>query len=140
MPPRPLDAAQLRRACAAAERALREGAPDRRAIDACFEALVVGLEENLLASVYVLDHDRLWLIAQRGYSQVLDGFSLDHGVMARAVRTGETQFVPDVRDDPDFLEATAGILAEVTIPFNARSDAWAVGAMNIETIGATLPP
>jgi diguanylate cyclase (GGDEF)-like protein len=140
VPPRPLDAAQLRRACDAAERALREGAPDRRAIDACFEALVVGLEENLLASVYLLEHDRLWLLAQRGYSQVLDGFSLDHGVMARAVRTGETQFVPDVRDDPDFLEATAGILAEVTIPFNAGSDAWAVGAMNVETIRATLPP
>jgi diguanylate cyclase (GGDEF)-like protein len=140
MPPRPLDADQLRAACEVAERALRDGAADRRAIEACFTALVAGLDGTLLASVYVREHDRLWLIAQRGYNQVLDGFSLDHGVMARAVRTGETQVVPDVREDPDFLEATAGILAEVTVPFNANSSGCAQGAMNIETVGATLPP
>ena len=139
-PPRSLDAAQLRRACDAAERALRRGGLDRGAIEACFAALVAGLEEHLLASVYVREHDRLWLIAQRGYHEVLDGFSLEHGVMARAVRTGETQFVPDVRGDADFLEATAGILSEVTVPFNARSGSCAEGAMNIETVAATLPP
>ena len=44
---------------------------------------------------------------------MLDGFSLQRGVMARAVRTGETQFVADAGSDPDFLEATPGILAEV---------------------------
>jgi diguanylate cyclase (GGDEF)-like protein len=129
----------LRHACDAADRALRQGGVDRRAIEACFDALVTGLQESVLASVYVREHDRLWLIAQRGYTSVLDGFSLDHGVMARAVRTGETQFVPDVRADPDFLEATAGILAELTVPF-AGSESSAQGAMNIETIGATLPP
>ena len=139
-PPRPLDPAQLRRACGAAERALRQGGLDRRAIEDCFTALVSGLEENLLASVYVREHDRLWLIAQRGYREVLDGFSLQHGVMARAVRTGETQFVADAGSDPDFLEATAGILAEVTVPFVTRPGSSAEGAMNIETIGATLPP
>lgn len=139
-PPRALDAGTLRRACEAAEGALRQGGRDRSAIEACFAALVAGLEEHFLVSVYVREHDRLWLIAQRGYSQVLDGFGLDHGVMARAVRTGKTQFVPDASADPDFLEATTGIVAEVTVPFGTRAGAPAAGALNIETVGATLPP
>jgi diguanylate cyclase (GGDEF)-like protein len=140
LPPEPLDSAQLRRRCESAERALRQGGRDRRAIDACFAALVDGAEGRILASVYVKEHDRLWLIAQRGYAEVLDGFSLQRGVMARAVRTGETQFVPDARAEPDFLEATAGILAEVTVPFGPRSGSSVEGALNIETAGATLPP
>ena len=137
-PPR-LDPDQLRRACDAAERALREGGRDRNAIEACFAALVGVMENQLLASVYIRDHDRLWLIAQRGYTEVLDGFSLQRGVMARAVRTGETQFVADVTSDPDFLEAMPGILAEVTVPFGERTGSSVQGAMNIETLGATLP-
>lgn len=137
--PRALDGATLRRASDAAERALRRGGRDRSAIEACFAALVAGLEEHLLASVYVREHDRLWLIAQRGYSEVLDGFSLERGVMARAVRTGTTQFVPDARADPDFLEATTGILAEVTVPFASEAGTSTEGAFNIETVGATLP-
>lgn len=138
-PPPCLDPDQLRRACEAADRALREGGRSRHAIDACFAALVAGMESRLLASVYIREHDRLWLIAQRGYSEVLDGFSLQRGVMARAVRTGETQFVADVTSDPDFLEATPGILAEVTVPFGVRTEHAVEGAMNIETVGATLP-
>lgn len=139
-PPPCLDSDQLRQACGAAERALRQGGRDRHAIDACFAALVAGREHELLVSAYIREHDRLWLITQRGYSEVLDGFSLQHGVMARAVRTGETQFVPDVSSDQDFLAATPGILSEVTVPFGARSASAMQGAMNIETIGVTLPP
>jgi diguanylate cyclase (GGDEF)-like protein len=93
----------------------------------------------VLASVYVKEHDRLWLIAQRGYPEVLDGFGLHRGVMARAVRTGETQFVADAGSDPDFLEATPGILAEVTIPFGSGTGSTVQGALNIETAGVTLP-
>jgi diguanylate cyclase (GGDEF)-like protein len=139
-PPQPLDPAQLHQRCESAERALRQGGRDRRAIDTCFAALADGLEGRLLASVYVREHDRLWLIAQRGYPEVLDGFSLQRGVMARAVRTGETQFIPDASSEPDFLEATGGILAEVTVPFGPRTGASLEGALNIETVGATLPP
>ena len=42
---------------------------------------------SVLASVYAVEHDRLWLVAQRGYEEVRDGFALDQGVMGRAVRT-----------------------------------------------------
>ena len=138
-PPPRLDADQLREACGAAERALRQGGRDRHAIDACFAALVDGMEDKLLASVYIREHDRLWLIAQRGYTEVLDGFSLQRGVMARAVRTGETQFVADATSESDFLEAMPGIVAEVTVPFGAHTESSVQGAMNIETIGTSLP-
>lgn len=137
-PPRCLDPDQLRSACEGAERALRRGGRGRHAIDACFAALVAGVEGELLASAYIKEHDRLWLVTQHGYPEVLDGFGLQRGVMARAVRTGETQFVDDVSSDPDFLEATDGILAEVTVPFGSESSAQ--GAMNVETVGVTLPP
>ena len=53
---------------------------------------------------------------------------MQRGVMARAVRTGETQFIDDVRRDPDFLEATEGILAEVTVPFGVGSERSVQGA------------
>ena len=79
----------------------------RGALDACVdhdEAVAAALEslrmhvgpELLVASVVLLEHDRLWILAQRGYEQVFDGQRLDEGVMARAVKTGEVQFLPDV--------------------------------------------
>jgi diguanylate cyclase (GGDEF)-like protein len=132
-----LDADRLRAACSAAEAALIEGGSGRHAIEQSFAALAEGLEEILLVSAYVHDHDRLWLIAQRGYREVRDGFSLDQGVLARAIRTGRVQFLPDVTADPEFIEATNGIVSEVAVPFGDRASG---GGLNVETMGATLPP
>jgi diguanylate cyclase (GGDEF)-like protein len=94
----------------------------RQSIDLALDGLTDGLGRKLLASVYVLEHERLWLVAQRGYEDLRDGFSLDHGTMARAVRTGETQ------------TADAGI----AVPFDVGASTG--GVLNIETTGALLPP
>ena len=109
----------------------------RDSIELAVEALAEGSGRRLLTSVYVLEHERLWLLAQRGYAEVRDGFSLAHGVMARAVRTGKTQFVADADDDPDFIGAMAGITSEIAVPFTIGSSP--AGVLNIETIGPPLP-
>ena len=137
-PGRGLDLGTLSDDLTIATRMLADGPADRSTIDASLAALAATFPKRLLLSVYLKEHERLWLVAQHGYREVLDGFTLDHGVMSRAVRTGVTQFIPDVRDDPDFLEATAGIVSELTIPFGVHSDGPA-GAFNLETIGVTLP-
>jgi diguanylate cyclase (GGDEF)-like protein len=135
-----LDPERLRAACAHAEAALKAGGQGRAAIDSAFSALTSGFEGKLLVSTYILEHGILWLIAQAGYREVRDGIPLDTGVMARSLRTNATQFVTSVTDDPDFIEATEGIVSEVAVPFGGETSPPATGGLNIETVGASLPP
>lgn len=69
-----------------------------------------------------------------------DGIPLGMGVLGRALRTGATQFVPDVAGDPEFIDAAGGIVSEVAVPFGGHGSGPAAGGLNIETIGAKLPP
>jgi diguanylate cyclase (GGDEF)-like protein len=133
-----LDPALLAQACRDALSALEEVGGGRAAIDLAVARLVNGWEGRLIASVYLVEHGRLWVVSQRGYSDVVhDGFPLDQGVMARAVRTGETQFLADVSQDPDFIAAARGLVSEVAVPFPAEAP---VGVFNLETLGSALPP
>jgi diguanylate cyclase (GGDEF)-like protein len=133
---RPLSIDLLAAGARRAKAALATGG-GRESIDLALDALVDGLGQRMLASVYVLEHERLWLVAQRGYDEVRDGFSLDQGVMARAVRSGETQFLRDTSDDPDFIAAAAGIASELAVPFTVGGAP--AGVLNIETRAASLP-
>src|SRR5581483_7170541 len=65
-----MSAALVDAACACAAEALDETADDRQAIDRALERLREVGGELLLPSVYLVDHDRLWLVAQRGYDEV----------------------------------------------------------------------
>jgi diguanylate cyclase (GGDEF)-like protein len=136
-PLRPLSADLLAAGVRRAKAALASGG-GREAIELALDALVEGLERKLLASVYVVEHERLWMVCQCGYDEVRYGFSLHQGVMARAVRTGETQFLADTRSDPDFIAEFAGITSEIAAPFRVGGSYG--GVLNIETTGATLPP
>lgn len=131
-----LDGRSFKRACRAAERAF-ERATGREAIELALEALVAGYDGRVLASVYGVEHGRLWLIAQRGYQEVRDGFTLEQGVMGRAVRTGTIQVVGDVRSDHDFIAATGGVVCAAAVPF--QSDGGVAGALNVEMLDMLLP-
>jgi len=135
-PLRTLDGRSFKRACRAAERAFERGS-GREAIELALEALVSGYDGRLLASVYTLEHDRLWLVTQRGYEEVRDGLALDQGVMGRAVRTGTIQVVGDVRSDPEFIAAGRGSVCEAAVPFQASGGL--AGVLNVETVDALLP-
>ena len=128
---------RLREVCEEAVGVLEQTGDGKEAIDLAIAHIAHGWEGKLIASVYLVEHERLWVISQRGYAEVVhDGFPLDQGVMARAVRSGETQFVAEVADDPDFVAATGGIVSEVAVPFPADAP---VGVFNLETVDFKLP-
>ena len=117
-------------AATAAVAAAREVAEPARAIDAAVGALhnAVG---GLLPSVFVLEHDRLWLVSQRGYAVVPDGISIDRGIMGRAARLGRPQLAEDVFTDRDYVPALPGVEVELAVPLSAG--AGVVGMLNLES-------
>jgi diguanylate cyclase (GGDEF)-like protein len=133
----PISPSVLTAAVESAEAALRNIGDEWHCFDAALNALVASGGRHLLPSVYVVENDRLWLVAQQGYEQVRDGFSLDQGVIARAARTGKPQFVPEVQQDSDFIAAANAIRSEVAIPFGGPP---AAGVLNLETRDRVLPP
>ncbi len=133
----PLDLGVVVRACEEAEGALAGTTEDRQALDAALARLHKAIGPDLLCCVFLRKHDRIWILAQRGYDQVRDGYALTQGVMARAIRTGRVQFVPDVHADPDYVAATDGVVAEVAIPFGEAQPAY--GVLNVETRHHSIP-
>lgn len=57
--------------------------------------------------------------------------SLRQGIAGRAARTGQTQFVPDVRVDPDFLALSDDIVAEIAVPLQHAGRI--LGVLNVES-------
>jgi GAF domain-containing protein len=55
-------------------------------------------------------------------------------VIGRAFRTGEPQLVPDVSRDPDYLEASPLVRAELAIPI--RLHEGVLGVLNLESSDA----
>ena len=126
----PVDPGLLAVAANRAASAAAEASEPAEAIAAAVEALHDAVA-GLLPAVFVFEHGRLWLVAQRGYAVVPDGLSVERGVMGRAVRLGRTQLAPDVRADPDFVPTLPGILTELAVPL--RVGRMIVGALNIES-------
>ncbi len=126
----PLDAALL--AAAAHQAAAEAGCSGEpaKAIDAAV-GLLHDAVAGILPSVFVLEHGRLWLVAQRGYAVVPDGIKVERGVMGRAVRLGRAQLANDVRSDPDYVVALPGVGSELAVPL--RSGRIVVGVLNIES-------
>lgn len=58
-------------------------------------------------------------------------YPLDQGVVGRAVRTGEPQFVPDVRQDPDYVALEAETESEIAVPLK-KGDV-VIGVLNVES-------
>ena len=56
------------------------------------------------------------------------------GIVGRAIRTGETQLVDDVRDDPDYLGVNAHTVAELVIPIR-----WGGGILGVLNLEADTP-
>ena len=98
--------------------------------EAC-AGLVDDLHERwALPSIYLLIDGRLRCQAARGYFQVVDGFPPGTGVIGRVVRTGEPVVIPDVTNEPGFIAAVPGVMAEACAP--VRVHGQVVGAVNIE--------
>ncbi|MCY7303630.1 MAG: diguanylate cyclase [Thermoleophilia bacterium] len=123
--------AVLRDAAAAATTARSAAA----AIDAALSVIHDELD-GAGASAFVLEHGRLWPVGVRGYAMIPDGLPLDVGVVGRAVKTSDVQFVVDVQSDPDFVAVRDGVASELAVPLCTAEGM--VGLINIET-SRTLP-
>ena len=73
---------------------------------------------------------RLRRVALRGYWQILEGFSIDHGIIAETFRSGEPQFVPDVSADPRYIAAVPDVVSELSLPI--RHQDRVVGIINAD--------
>ena len=78
----------------------------------------------------------MWCVAQCGYDQVRDGFTLAQGVIGRALRANAAEFLPEVRDDPGYIAALPGIVSELAVPLVGER---VQAILNIETVGVRLP-
>jgi EAL domain-containing protein (putative c-di-GMP-specific phosphodiesterase class I)/putative methionine-R-sulfoxide reductase with GAF domain len=87
---------------------------------------------QIMPSAYLERHDELRCIAQRGLWQILDGMSASAGITGRTWKTGRPILVPDVADNPDYLEAVPGVVSEVCVPI--RLDRRTIGALNVESL------
>ncbi len=126
----PVDGGLLAAAANQAAAAAAEISEPPQAIETAVEVLHASIA-GLLPSVFVCEHGRLWLVAQRGYAFVPDGLSVERGIMGRAVRLGRPQLAADVRADPDFVPTLPGILTELAIPLHVGR--VVVGVLNIES-------
>ena len=85
-------------------------------------------------SVYFLENEMLELQVERGYGEknVLRRISVTQGVMARAVLTRETIFLPDVSQMQDVLRALPDLRSEIAVPLLAGERV--LGVLNVETV------
>ena len=126
---RPIDVGLLAAAAMSASARIDVDDEPVRAIDAAIEALYEAVA-GAMPSVFVLEHNRCWLVAQRGYAVVPDGITIESGITGRAVRLGRAQLAPDVTADPDYVRALPGVVSELAIPLLAGTTV--VGVLNVE--------
>jgi len=89
-----------------------------------------------LISIYLREGDDLVMQAQVGNVTPYRVIPLGVGICGRVGATGETVFLPDVRYDPSYRAAVAGVVSELYVPL--RDGARVKGILNVESVGAPL--
>ena len=84
-------------------------------------------------SIYLLDREVLCLGAEVGYPDelVINQIPLTSGVVGRAARTKQTQFIRDVSADPTFLGASHEVKSEICVPLLKNENL--LGVLNVES-------
>ena len=101
-----------------------------------FETVVNELQSTFgypYVSIYLLQDNLLRLGAYVGYpdEMIYKEITIEQGILGRAVRNKQTQFVADVTTDPDFLRATYEVGFEICVPL--LKDQTVFGTLNIES-------
>jgi diguanylate cyclase (GGDEF)-like protein len=112
-------------------------------LDDALERILVFVRRRFhleLCAVLLVDETRtkLLLKAEAGHStlngQVMPVWPVDVGLIGRAFRTGATQFVPDVRIDPDYVMGNPAVLSEYVVPI--RFQDRLLGLIDMESSSA----
>jgi diguanylate cyclase (GGDEF)-like protein len=101
------------------------------------DIVVTLLEETFgyrYPSVYLWDGSMLRLGAQRNYRFPILELPPDVGVVGRVVRSRNPEFLPDTRNDPDFMSGDPDVASEIAVPL--LSDDELFGILNVETDAA----
>jgi diguanylate cyclase (GGDEF)-like protein len=111
-------------------RTLAEQGSSPAALDSVVSALVdvFGYSHP---SIYTGDERLLRLGAQRGYATTLAEVDGSAGILGRVLRSRETQFLPEVSADPDFLRADPAVRSEIAAPL--LSHGAFLGILNVES-------
>jgi diguanylate cyclase (GGDEF)-like protein len=111
-------------------RVLVEGGPTAEVLDRALGLLSdrFGYQH---VSIYLADHGMLVMGAQRGYEHPIATFDGTAGVIGRAMRTHRLQFVPDVRQDPDYISVFGEVGSEICAPL--LIDGGFIGILNVES-------
>jgi PAS domain S-box-containing protein len=93
---------------------------------------VLGFE---YADFFIIDKSMLCIVDQRGYPEPfpleLPLDSSKKGISIKAVKTGNSVLVRDVRRNIDFVEGLPGILSELAVPIKAGQKI--LGVLNVES-------
>jgi signal transduction histidine kinase len=88
-----------------------------------------------LVSLYLIENNVLKLQAQVGYEHFLSVIPLDTAICGRVARSGEPAFVPNIVDDPDYIEVEAGVTSLICVPLlNRTGDS--IGVLMVEAYEA----
>jgi diguanylate cyclase (GGDEF)-like protein len=84
-------------------------------------------------SIYLLDGEILCLGAEIGYPKgmTINEIPIASGVIGRAVRTKQTQYLRDVSTDPTFLQASYEVKSEIGVPLLKEDKV--LGVLNVES-------
>lgn len=84
-------------------------------------------------AIFLREGDMLFQAVQVGYdpARCLLRLSLQQGVVGRAARLAETQFVQDVVTDPDYMAADEDVRSEIAMPL--LREGKVVGVINVES-------
>lgn len=111
-------------------RLLVAGGPTNQVLDRALGVLVDRFNYNYV-SIYIADDGRLVLGAQRGYDQPIQIFDGSVGVMGRVMRSHQLAFVPDVRQDADYISVFNEVTSEICAPLMV--DGQFLGVLNVES-------
>ncbi len=83
-------------------------------------------------SIYLLEGEYLKLGGQIGYpaEMVIEKIHVGQGISGQAVKTKQTQYIPDVTADINFLRASPDVTSEICVPL--LKDGNILGILNVE--------
>jgi diguanylate cyclase (GGDEF)-like protein len=90
--------------------------PNRAVIQAVVDDIAREFEITLVSMYLPLGRDQLTMVGVAGYPNPFHEIAIGVGIIGRAAVTQQTQFVPDVLDDPDYRAARDDVRSEVAAP------------------------
>lgn len=82
-------------------------------------------------SIFLIDGDRLVLQNQTGYDNIPLSIPIHMGITGKVARSGIPLYLPDVKRDPNFIEATEDVVSEICVPLYDQEKI--IGVFNIES-------